>query len=112
MLLKRRCTPDGQGGYCETWTEVGTCWASLENCSRRRASLPFLEGQRAGTVRPADPLYRVEVRLGGPETFERVRGRDQTFAVVSAFEKNRLSGRLSFFVTAVPWDQEKEQDDA
>lgn len=78
-------TPDGAGGYDETWLELGTLWAAITPRAGRMARGPLDEVSRGG--------FRIVVRAapvghsGRPEPGQRFRMDTRLFRIEAVTEE-------------------------
>jgi len=79
-ILKQVRTSDGQGGFTETWQEVGTVWAAIEPISGRE----YYEAMQLAS----DVTHRVRMRYMDLTPHEKIKYDDRVFDIIAVIDVN------------------------
>lgn len=79
-ILKQVRVSDGQGGFTETWQEVGTVWAAIEPISGRE----YYEAMQLAS----DVTHRVRMRYMDLTPHEKIKYDDRVFDIIAVIDVN------------------------
>ncbi len=79
-ILEQVHTSDGQGGFTETWQEVGTVWAAIEPISGRE----YYEAMQLSN----DVTHRVRMRYMDLTPHEKIKYDDRVFDIIAVIDVN------------------------
>ena len=95
VLEEAQRTPDGAGGYAESWAEIGTLWAEITARSGRETT------GEGGSLSAA--AFRIVVRAAPqgapsrPVPGQRFRDGDRVFRIKAVAERDHLARYLTCF---------------